>query len=58
MIRLARVLSEIFKLGFIPPKEEFYELTLEQYRNYYKTSKEVYKGEKNLHTITRQRAMV
>jgi hypothetical protein len=33
--RMADALQVIFKLGFIPKREEFYELTPEQYEKYY-----------------------
>jgi hypothetical protein len=37
IFRTAEVLKIIFQLGYIPEKEEFYELTPEQYEQYYKT---------------------
>lgn len=35
--RSAEVLRAVFQLGYVPKKEEFYELTPEQYERYYET---------------------
>jgi hypothetical protein len=37
LYRQAVVLNGVFRLGYIPAKEEFYELTPEQYERYYET---------------------
>ncbi|MDR0700037.1 MAG: hypothetical protein LBG28_12625 [Tannerella sp.] len=37
IFRSAEVLKIVFQLGYMPEKEEFYELTPEQYEQYYKT---------------------
>jgi hypothetical protein len=42
----ALALGGIFQLGYIPAKEEFYELTPEQYERYYETEVMEEKGEK------------
>jgi hypothetical protein len=36
-IRPFTILKAIFELGYVPKKEEFYELTAEQYERYYAT---------------------
>jgi hypothetical protein len=37
--RSAAAFHAVFKLGFMPKKEEFYELTPEQYKKYYEAEK-------------------
>jgi hypothetical protein len=37
VFRSAAALQAVFKLGYIPKREEFYELTPEQYEKYYET---------------------
>jgi hypothetical protein len=46
IFRSAETVSAIFKLGYIPEKDEFYELTPEQYKRYYETMDEEPTGEK------------
>jgi hypothetical protein len=42
----AEALAVVFKLGFIPKKEELYEFTPEQYEKYYETENKEPTGEK------------
>jgi hypothetical protein len=46
LFKSATALSAVFKLGYLPKREEFYELTPEQYEKYYETERMEEEGEK------------
>jgi hypothetical protein len=46
LFQQAVALNAVFQLGYIPAREEFYELTPEQYEKYYETEVMMEKGEK------------
>jgi hypothetical protein len=46
IFRSASAFRAVFKLGYIPKRSEFYELTPEQYKKYYETEKKIEEEEK------------